>query len=339
VSRPRRVGVPRAGRTRDESRRVGVLVTGAYGLIGHAVVERLRAKGRRVVATDRLESPPADAAFEAEPLVVVGVSRLTAALKTHRIDTIVHAAGLSGPMLAREQPRQMFHVNAGGTLDLYEAARRAGVRRVILLSSAAAYGRNTDALVNERAPLLGSDPYAASKVGAEAVARAYAASQGVTSLILRPCWVYGARRRTDCILRRMVDDAVAGRPTDLPYGQGFPRQFIHVSDVAKAVEAAVAVECSYFEVVNLSDGSWLTLDEVGGQVRSRFPGAHITLGPREPPDDEALGRLDLSRAEALLGWRPSVPLAEGLSDYIYSRAQADSNAVGRSPPIVSQGVV
>ena len=339
MSRPRRVGVPRAGRTRDELRRVGVLVTGAYGLIGHAVVERLRAKGRRVVATDRLESPPADAAFEAEPLVVVGVSRLTAALKTHRIDTIVHAAGLSGPMLAREQPRQMFHVNAGGTLDLYEAARRAGVRRVILLSSAAAYGRNTDALVNERAPLLGSDPYAASKVGAEAVARAYAASQGVTSLILRPCWVYGARRRTDCILRRMVDDAVAGRPTDLPYGQGFPRQFIHVSDVAKAVEAAVAVECSYFEVVNLSDGSWLTLDEVGGQVRSRFPGAHITLGPREPPDDEALGRLDLSRAEALLGWRPSVPLAEGLSDYIYSRAQADSNAVGRSPPIVSQGVV
>jgi UDP-glucuronate 4-epimerase len=332
VSRRRRVGIPDAGRTKDHSQRDGVLVTGAYGLIGHAVVERLLAEGRRVVPTDRLESPPADAAFVAEPLVVAGVSRLTAALKTHRIKTIVHAAGLSGPMLASERPRQMFCVNVGGTLDLYEAARRAGVRRVILLSSAAAYGRNTDALVNESAPLLGSNPYAASKVGAEAVARAYAASQGVASLVLRPCWVYGVRRRTDCILRRMVEDAVAGRPTDLPYGQGFRRQFIHVSDIARAVEAAVAVEPSSLEVVNLSDGSWLTLDEVGGHVRSRFPGARIALGALEPPDDEALGRLDLSRAEAILGWRPSVPLAEGLNDYICSRAQADPNALGGSPP-------
>jgi nucleoside-diphosphate-sugar epimerase len=331
VSRPRRVAVPCAGQTWNELRRDGVLVTGAYGLIGHAVVERLRREGRRVVATDRLQSPPADSAFKAEPMVVIGVGRLTAALKTHRIDTIVHAAGLSGPMLARKRPREMFSVNAGGTLDLYEAARRAGVRRVILLSSAAAYGRNLDPLVNESAPLLGSDPYAASKVGAEAVARAYAASQGVASLILRPCWVYGARRRTDCILRRMVEDAVDGRPTRLPYGQGFPRQFIHVSDVAAAVDAAVALEHSSFEVVNLSDGSWLTLDEAGGQVRSRFPGARITLGPLEPPDDEALGRLDLSRAKAILGWRPSVPLVEGLSDYIYSRTQADLNAYGRNP--------
>jgi nucleoside-diphosphate-sugar epimerase len=314
-----------------EPKRDGVLVTGAYGLIGHTVVEQLRAKGHRVVAVDRLESPPADAAFEAEPLVIVGVGRLTAALKTHRIGAIVHAAGLSGPMLARERPRQMFRVNAGGTLDLYEAARRASVHRVILLSSAAAYGRNTSPLVNEAAPLLGSDPYAASKIGAEAVARAYAASQGVTSLILRPCWVYGARRRTACILRRMVEDAVAGRPTELPYGQGFPRQFVHVSDVAMAVEAAVVVKCSSIEVVNLSDGSWLTLDEVGGEVTSRFPGARITLGQLEPPDDEALGRLDLSRAKAVLGWRPSMPLTEGLSDYIYSRTHSNSNILGRSP--------
>ena len=282
MSGPRRVGITRGNRINDELHRDGVLVTGAYGLIGHAVVERLRTKGRRVVATDRLEFPPADAAFEAEPMPVAGVGRLTAALKRHRVDTIVHAAGLSGPMLARERLRQMFCVNAGGTLDLYEAARRAGVRRVILLSSAAAYGRNTDALVNESAPLLGSDPYSASKVGAEAVARAYSARQGATSLILRPCWVYGARRRTDCILRRMVEDAVAGRATDLPYGQGFPRQFIHVSDVAAAVQAAVAVECSSLEVINLSDGSWPTLDEVGAQVRSQFPGARITLGRGSP---------------------------------------------------------
>jgi UDP-glucuronate 4-epimerase len=130
----------------------------------------------------------------------------------------------------------------------------------------------------------------------------------------------------------MVEDAILGRPTDLPYGQGFPRQFIHVSDVAAAVKAAIAVECSCLEIVNLSDGSWLTLDEAGAEVRSRFPGARITLGAREPPDDDALGRLDLSRAEAILRWRPSVPLAEGLSDYIHSPVEAQSGAFGRGAP-------
>jgi len=293
-----------------------VLVTGAYGLIGHAVVERLRAQGHRVVATDRLASRPSDAAFAAEPLVVMGAARLTANLTKHGIGAIVHAAGLSGPMLARKRPREILCVNAGGTLDLYEAARRAGVRKVVLLSSAAVYGRNTDALVKETAPLLGSTPYAASKISAEAIARTYAASQGVASFVLRPCWVYGARRRTDCILRRMVGDALADRPTNLPYGRGFPRQFIHVSDVAAAVAAAVVVERASLEIVNLSDGSWLTLDEVGAQVSSRLPGARIALGSQAPSDDEALGRLDLSRAEATLGWRPLVPLAEGLRDYL-----------------------
>jgi UDP-glucuronate 4-epimerase len=304
-----------SGQSRD-----GVLVTGAYGLIGHAVIERLRADGRRVVATDQLKQRPEDSAFEALPLSITGVRRLREVLERHRLDAIVHTAGLSGPMMAREKPHKMFHVNVGGTLDLYEAARRAGVRRIVLLSSAAAYGRNTDALINETAPLRGSDPYAASKVGAEAVANAYAVSQGVTSLIFRPCWVYGARRRTDCVLRRMVEDAVAQQPTDLPYGRGFPRQFVHVSDVAAAVALAIGAECSVCEVVNLSDGSWPTLDEVSEQVRSRLPGARITLGRLQPPDDVVLGRLDLTRANAVLGWQPTVPLLDGMSDYMDRRA-------------------
>lgn len=315
MRRGQNVGVRESGRP-EERRRDGVLVTGAYGLIGHAVVERLRANGRRVVATDRLTTPPADAAFEAESLTIGGVRKLTAALKSHRVDTIVHAAGLSGPMLAQKQLRRVFRTNVDGTLDLYEAACQAQVRRIVLLSSAAAYGRNTGALVDEDTPLLGSEAYAASKIGAEAVARAYAAGRSVESLVLRPCWVYGARRRTDCVLRRMVEDAVAGRLTELSYGKGFPRQFIHVSDVAAAVEAAVAVDCKSFEVFNLSDGSWLTLDEVGEKVRSLLPAARVALGPMKPPDDEALGRLDLSRADLVLNWRPSIPLARGLVDYM-----------------------
>ncbi|GLK84377.1 NAD-dependent epimerase/dehydratase family protein [Ancylobacter defluvii] len=98
-----------------------VLVTGAYGLIGHAAVLSLCRAGWPVVATDRNETRPSDALFEALPLTVNGVDKLSNVLAEHGIGTIVHAAGIFRSMLAQGILHEVFRVNAGGTLDLFEA--------------------------------------------------------------------------------------------------------------------------------------------------------------------------------------------------------------------------
>lgn len=292
-----------------------VLVTGAYGLIGHAAVLSLRRAGWPVVATDRNETRPSDALFEALPLTVNGVDKLSNVLAEHGISTIVHAAGISGPMLAQGTPHEVFRVNAGGTLDLFEAARRIGVRRVVLLSSASVYGRTEHVMVDEATPLRAIGTYGASKIAGECAARAYAAEHGVEVVILRPCWVYGPRRRTACVIRTMIDNALQGRPTRLGYGRGFPRQFVHVDDVAEAVLSSISAPAAVGHAINLSDGSWRTLDEVAGLVGAVLPAARILLADVPAPDDEFLGPLSLTRAALSLDWQPRTDLETGIRSY------------------------
>jgi UDP-glucuronate 4-epimerase len=293
-----------------------VLVTGAYGLIGHAVTLALKARGMPVVPTDLLAAPPVDAEFDAQPLEIRGVEALSCTLAGHRVDAIVHAAGVSGPMLGRSAPHHVLDTNICGTLDLFEAARLAGVRRVVVLSSAAAYGATGDKPVTEATPLAAADVYGASKIAGELVARAYAARHGVEAVILRPSWVYGPRRRTPCVIRAMVADALAGQPTHMAYGGGFPRQFVHANDVARAVVSSIAAPGISGMAFNIADGTREPLDAVAAMVKSMLLGATITLEPGPDPDDVFLGPMDISSAKQHLHWTPAIGLKEGIKNYI-----------------------
>jgi UDP-glucuronate 4-epimerase len=292
-----------------------VLVTGAYGLIGHQTVLALRAAGFEATPTDILTERPADAAFDASPLPISGVEALTHFLKRHGIAAIVHAAGVSGPMLGRDQPHAVLSTNAGGALDLYEAARLASVQRIVLLSSASAYGETAETLIDERTPLGAADAYGVSKICSERIARAYA-SHGVDTVVLRPCWVYGPRRRTSCVIKTMIADALCGQPTRFSYGSGFPRQFVHVEDVAEAVVAALTTTEGVQSGFNLADGRRYQLDEVAQLVRERLPAARIDMELGPDPDDVICGRLDISAAEARLAWRPRIDLPSGIDQMV-----------------------
>jgi UDP-glucuronate 4-epimerase len=297
-----------------------VLVTGAYGLIGHQTVLALRAAGFEAAPTDILTERPVDAAFDASPLAISGVETLSRFLKAHRIEAIVHAAGVSGPMLGRDQPHLVLSTNAGGALDLYEAARLTSVRRIVLISSAAAYGETGETPVDERTPLGATDAYGVSKICSERIARAYA-SHGVDTVILRPCWVYGPRRRTTCVIKDMIADALCGQATRLPYGAGFPRQFVHVADVAEAVVAALATSKGVQSAFNIADGRRYQLDEVAKLVSERLPAAQIDMASGPDPDDVICGRLDISAAKAGLAWRPRIELPTGINQMIVELSQ------------------
>ena len=203
-----------------------VLVTGANGLIGFDVVKRLRALGRNVVAVDRSIAEVATLTEHAFDLEIGDAHRLHELAWRFDVDAIVHCGAVSGPMLGRENPAMVFRVNVGGTVDAAEVARQIAARRgscrLILCSSLTVYGNQPHDGIAENAPLLTRTVYASSKVAAEAVALSYAEEHGVDSIVLRIAGVYGPRRRTSCVLRLMIEDALAGHPTRLGYGKGFP---------------------------------------------------------------------------------------------------------------------
>ena len=293
-----------------------VLVTGANGLIGFDVVKRLRALGRAVVAVDRTVTDVAaltDSAFELE---IGDAHRLHELAWRFDVDAIVHCGAVSGPMLGRENPAMVFRVNVGGTIDAAEVARQVAARRgscrLVLCSSLTVYGNQSRDGIAEDAPLLTRTCYASSKVAAEAVALAYAAEHGVDSGVLRIAGVYGPRRRTSCVLRLMVEDALAGRPTRLAFGKGFPRQWVHVDDVTEGIVLALDAHDAKGRIYNLSGGVNPPIDEAAAIVRELLPGADIHLAEGSDPDDVTLGLLDIAAARHHLRYTPRIDLRTGI---------------------------
>jgi UDP-glucuronate 4-epimerase len=296
-----------------------ILITGADGLIGHAVVARLKSAGRATVAIDRSTADVRNVGVPSFEVEIGDIHKLHEIVDRLHIRSIVHCGAISGPMLGRDNPARLFSINVGGTIDVAECARQIAARdgscRLVFCSSLAAYGGQSQDGIDESQPTLATGCYGASKAAAEKILQGYAGEHGVDAVSLRITWVYGPRRTTDCVIRTMIEDALAGRATWLSYGGGFRRQFVYVDDVAEAIVLALDADSLPQRVYNISGGDNPTLDEVGKIVAERFVGASITLEPGPDPADDRLGLLDISSARRDLGYVPKVGLAAGVARY------------------------
>ena len=299
------------------------LVTGSSGFIGRVLTARLRAMGERVIGFDCA----ADPGTTVDRFVLGDLEdphRLHAAAKGERVASIIHLGALSGPMLCGSDPHRMLRINVMGTANVLEAARVAGVDRVVYLSSIMAYGpHSTDLPISENLPLNAADAYGASKVAGEAMMRAYAREHGLDTVSLRLSNVYGPGRRTQCLINLMVANALAGRRTEVDYGTGWRRQYIHVDDAVQAVVRVLARPRLPQPAYNITGGIYVALDDVVRIVSSILPQADIRLGDKVHPFDYPIGPLDITAARRDFDYNPSVSLEDGIAGHVeeYKRKQ------------------
>jgi UDP-glucuronate 4-epimerase len=309
-----------------------ILVTGAAGLIGGRLVSRLEAEGVAVIATDRRASQPSLGVRWATVDLLDGPA-LTALMRETGMRAVVHAGAISGPMVAAGNPHQVMSVNVGGTLNVAEAALRAGVERLVALSSAGVYGAQaTLDPVREDAPFNATDIYGASKIAAETVLRAYRQDHRLPAIALRPSSVYGPGRTTACFIRDMIDRARRGEPLALARTGACRRQFVHVDDVVAAILGALRAPCLDDFAFNVGGGTWLSEQEVAAVAAPILQGLRIasTDGAARCLDGE-MGPLDTTRARAAFGFSPSIPLAEGIAAYAAALrdCEGDQAATGK----------
>lgn len=297
-------------------KRKSILVTGANGLIGFDVVKRLVSEGRQVIAVDRTVNEVRQVTDHAYELEIGDVHKLHEFAERFEIDAIVHGGGFSGPSVGRDNPALMFKVNVGGAVDVCEVARQFAARgkpcRVVFCSSLTVYGNQPADDITEDFPLLARQCYPSSKIAGEAIVASYIEEHGVDAVSLRIAGVYGPRRRTSCALRRMISDALAGRPTHLPFGKGFPRQWVHVDDIVEGVIRALDASPTS-RVFNLSGGINPMMDEAAAIIGKLIPSARIALDAGADPEDITLGRLSIEAARRELGFEPRVSLADGIA--------------------------
>jgi nucleoside-diphosphate-sugar epimerase len=290
-----------------------VLITGAGGLVGHALRQRLEADGVAVVPIDRI-ARTADG-IELVECDVTDIHRLHAVIHRHAVTEIVHCGGFSGPMVARDNPYAIVQVNIVGTANVLEAARIRGLRRVVFCSSTSAYGDTPDGPVPEDVPMRPTSVYGASKAAGEQLVAAYARQHGLDGVSLRLSWVYGPRRTTDCFIRTMIEDALAGRPTVLPWGRDFHRQYIHVDDAADALARALDAPSLPRRAYNVTGGTYLTLGEIADVLRRVLPTADVRLGTGPDPVDDVQRQFDITAARRELGYTPAHDLEDGIRSY------------------------
>jgi UDP-glucuronate 4-epimerase len=293
-----------------------ILVTGAAGLVGAAVVRRLAADGELIVATDRRDAPvPGGVSFVAVDLA--DRPALTALFEAHAVETVIHCGAISGPMVAAGNPHLVMAVNVGGTLNLAEAARKAGITRFIAMSSVSVYGdQATLDPVTETAPLNAVDVYGASKIAMEAVLRAYRYDLGLPTIVLRLASVYGPGRKTDCFIRDLIRSATSGSAVSLFEEDGYRRQFIHVDDVARAIVQSIATPTWDDFAYNIGGGEWLTERDVAALAASALPQLEISDIPAPARYvDGYMGMLDFGRATAAFGYLPHTDIRHGIASY------------------------
>ncbi|MDW8067541.1 MAG: SDR family oxidoreductase [Anaerolineae bacterium] len=297
------------------------LVTGGAGFIGSHLVEALVARGERVRVLDDFSTGRWEnlAAVRDRIEVIRGDIRdpLTVGQAVDGVRVVVHLAARVSVEQSLQNPRETMEVNSGGTLNLLEAARRTGVARFLFASSAAVYGDHTRLPLREDRPLGPLSPYAASKVAGEALCHAYRAAYGLPVVILRFFNIYGPRQDPQSPYAGVISIFVGRMRRGLPpiiYGDGQQtRDFVYVGDVVEALIRAGEQERAVGSVLNIAWGKETSLLRLvallnrvlGTDLRPEF------APPRSGDIRRSAG--DSRRAQALLGWRPSVGLAEGLS--------------------------
>ena len=311
-----------------------ILVTGWAGFLGSAVVDALALRGDEVIAVDLVVNDRlrhvADmhAAVKVHTGEVTEWARMAHLLEAERPQAIVHCAAVVGVPASVEAPFRTFQVNVEGSLNLMEAMRLFGIRRMVHISSEETYGPFQSPLVNEAHPQQPMMPYGISKLAVELLGRSYRELYGIECIHIRTSWVYGPGLPRARIPKILVDAAVQGRPLHLPAGADFAVDHTHVDDTVQGILLALDQPEHPFDAYNIGSGEAPTLREMVEMVKELVPGADLSVGPgpyRHAGDIPvvAKGALDISRARSVLGYAPRFTLREGLADYVKTlRAQS-----------------
>jgi UDP-glucose 4-epimerase len=303
------------------------LVTGGCGFIGSHLAEALVEQGHRVRILDNLSSGYLRNVehLDGRVDVVEGDVRDPDALKkaADGVRGIFHEAALVSVFDSVNRPEDNHAINATGTLNVLLAARHAGVKRVVLASTAAAYGNDPELPKRESMRPQPESPYAVAKVAGEHYQRIFASLYGVETVTLRYFNVYGPRQDPKSpysgVISKFCDDLAAQRPSSV-FGDGQQtRDFVFVKDVVQGNLRAMADEVvGRGQIYNIASGKTASLLDLLATL-GQLTGRTLTPLHKEPrAGDIRHSAADISQARVELGYVPRYDLSSGLGALLKS---------------------
>jgi len=300
------------------------LVTGSGGFIGSHLTEALVHAGAEVRAFvhynamnnwDWLEYFPDQTRARVE--IFAGDIREFSDVRkaVQEVEVVFHLAALIAIPYSYQSPSAYVATNVQGTLNVLQAAHQAGVKKVVHTSTSEVYGTAQYTPIDEKHPLQGQSPYAATKIGADKIAESFYCSFGLPVITVRPFNTFGPRQSARAVIPTIITQALSGKTVRL--GALSPvRDLNYVQDTVRGFILAAENDRAIGSTINLGRGEGITIGELAKMILhliDREVRIEVDDSRLRPEKSEVRKLLCDNRLAAdVLGWRPKVSLEEGL---------------------------
>ncbi len=305
---------------------MATLITGA-GLVGSSFAQQALKRGERLVFFDPqprqefLRKKLGQADFAVVQKDVRDLPALIETMRAHRVETVVHTAGLIGSRVA-ESLYTGFQINVLGTIHVAEAVRIAGVKRLVHISTFGVYDwrRDLSSPVTESFPRGGGGAYGNSKAAKELLLEAYQQAYGFELIMLRPANVYGFGHFWSGSgggekMQALLVSGLRGEVARIPREQTMDNEYIYAKDLGRAVDLAATAPLPARNIFNVGAGKVTKFQEIVDLARRLLPGLRVEIVPGKAPVSRAQ-HLDISQAGQFLGWQPEFTMEAAFEDYI-----------------------
>ncbi|MBB3047839.1 UDP-glucose 4-epimerase [Litorivivens lipolytica] len=330
--------------TAGESSKNGLrtLVTGGAGFIGSHIVRHLLARGDEVIVLDNFSTGKRENIEDLDITLIEADIRDINAVKesVREVDTVFHQAALCSVARSVKDPISTHSVNASGTLNVFEASRLAGVRRVVYASSSSVYGESQTLPKRESMPTSPLSPYAVSKLSTEYYGELYGRMYGLETVGLRYFNVFGPRQDPNsdyaAVIPKFVK-ALLEKKTIQMYGDGTQtRDFTYIDNVVQANLLAAISPTAPGQAINVACGNAWSLLELVATLESITHEKTDIMFCESRPGDIKHSLAAIEKAEEILGYKPIVQFAQGIRETLDWFIQTGLPTLQTKPPVMGE---
>ena len=292
-----------------------ILITGSSGLVGAPLVTKLLNKSNLIVGIYPVINSECNENYKHISIPLNSVKDVTNLLEKYYITKIIHTGGISGPMLANENPNIIIENNIFFTMYLIEAARiYKKINRFIFCSSISAYGELAESDTTEDYRFAPENLYGATKASCDLLLKKYYENYNMDIISLRLSTIYGHRRSTSCFINDIINSGIKNKEITLPFKSNFCWPYVYVDDVVSCIEKCLFHQKEHFYDYNVSGPDFPTYHKIVNEVSQHIGNLQVNFLNHNSVSERKL--FSLKKIKNDIQWEPTYSIEKGIKDYI-----------------------